>query len=330
MADRLAILGEHEVGHGERGYRLTAMSLAGGLRELLRPPPHRGPLIAAGGVALGVGLALTFVRLLDQRRPLGDRRCCSSAARCCTGSARRRPTRTASRPRTSRCCSATGLPLLYAGLFTLLNGTARTRTPGRSLVTAVVVGGARALAGAGAQQRDLAADGRDPRRRRARRGLGLAVRRRSPQRRTAGCWSLYAAGLVLASLALREPARRHAEVLIDAAGLAIASIGVLGSSATTAAPAFFEVVLLGAGLGLVAFGALDRSPGPAYLGVLNLLLFIAAAATAATRSSCGRSCCSRGGVIMLGRRPAPAPPAPARARSLPGGRRAAGRARGRR
>src|SRR4051794_11941980 len=28
------------------------------MRELLRPPPHRGPLIAAGGVALAVGIAV--------------------------------------------------------------------------------------------------------------------------------------------------------------------------------------------------------------------------------------------------------------------------------
>ena len=32
------------------------MSLA--VRELLRPPPHRGPLIAAGAVCLAVGVAL--------------------------------------------------------------------------------------------------------------------------------------------------------------------------------------------------------------------------------------------------------------------------------
>ena len=36
--------------------------------------------------------------------------------------------------------------------------------------------------------------------------------------------ALYALALVLCGLALREPARRHAEVLIDAAGLAIAWI----------------------------------------------------------------------------------------------------------
>src|SRR3954451_19015673 len=36
-----------------------------GPRELLRPPPHRGPLIAAGAVPLTVGLALTDLRLQD-------------------------------------------------------------------------------------------------------------------------------------------------------------------------------------------------------------------------------------------------------------------------
>src|SRR5215208_436932 len=33
------------------------------LRELLRPPPHRGPLIASGAVALTVGVALEQLRL---------------------------------------------------------------------------------------------------------------------------------------------------------------------------------------------------------------------------------------------------------------------------
>jgi len=44
------------------------MNLAG-VRELLRPPSHRGPLIAAGAVALGVGIALEEIRLADK---LGD------------------------------------------------------------------------------------------------------------------------------------------------------------------------------------------------------------------------------------------------------------------
>ena len=34
--------------------------------ELLRPPAHRGPLIAAGAVVLAVGLALEELRLGDE------------------------------------------------------------------------------------------------------------------------------------------------------------------------------------------------------------------------------------------------------------------------
>ncbi len=89
----------------------------------------------------------------------------------------------------------------------------------------------------------------------------------------------YAIGLLLCSLSLREPARRHGEVLIDAGALAIAAMALISSIEPFALgldglPGFWEVVLLGSGFGLVAFGALDRSTGPAYLGVVNLLLFI--------------------------------------------------------
>jgi len=133
---------------------------------------------------------------------------------------------------------------------------------------------------------------------------------------------IYAGGLVLGSLALREPAPRHAEVLIDAAGLAIVTIGlptILGGGVPP--PPFFEVVLLGAGLGLVAFGALDRSPGPAYLGVVNLLLFIASAADGDTLLV-WPLVLLLGGVIMLGaglrpRRPLPPEPDPYRMGDAP-------------
>jgi hypothetical protein len=96
-----------------------------------------------------------------------------------------------------------------------------------------------------------------------------------------------ACGCVLASLALREPAPRHAQQLVNAAGLAIATIGVLAgapfvfgdeSVVIDALPGFWEVVLLAAGLGLIAYGALDRAPGPAYLGVANLGVFLTSAA----------------------------------------------------
>jgi hypothetical protein len=125
---------------------------------------------------------------------------------------------------------------------------------------------------------------------------------------------VYAAALVLFSLVLREPAPRHGEVLIDAAGLSVVFIGLVcyrdGSNG------LWEVVLLGAGLGLTAFGALDRSPGPGYLGVINLVLFIAVA---------GRFwpiVLLAAGVLMLvaglrPRRPLPPEPDPYRAGEAP-------------
>jgi hypothetical protein len=89
-----------------------------------------------------------------------------------------------------------------------------------------------------------------------------------------------ALGLVLGSLALRARAPRHAEVLVVGAGLAIlaiglqSSVGLLDGAGGPPLPNFWELVVVAAGCGLVAFGAVDRSPGPAWLGVANLLVFV--------------------------------------------------------
>src|SRR4051794_16965958 len=40
--------------------------MASSLLELLRPPPHRGPLIAAGAVLVTVGVALEEIRLASK------------------------------------------------------------------------------------------------------------------------------------------------------------------------------------------------------------------------------------------------------------------------
>ena len=92
---------------------------------------------------------------------------------------------------------------------------------------------------------------------------------------------------MLVSLVLRAGRPRHAELLVDAAALAILAIGVqallgvvigrlapFGEVPATPLPGFWELVLLAAGFGLVAFGAVDRSPGPAWLGLFNLLAFV--------------------------------------------------------
>ena len=82
-------------------------------------------------------------------------------------------------------------------------------------------------------------------------------------------------------------------------------------------------MLLGAGFGLVAFGALDRSPGPAYLGVLNLVLFILAVDGSETATLYWWPLVLiAGGASMLlaglrPRRPLPPEPAPYRAGEAP-------------
>jgi hypothetical protein len=101
---------------------------------------------------------------------------------------------------------------------------------------------------------------------------------------------LSAAGLGVGALWWRDLRRRHAVSLIDVAGLAIV---VLGSSVlfenTFAAlfsdesggvhggPAGWELVLLAFGFGLLAYGAVDRERVVAFLGAVNLGLFVAVA-----------------------------------------------------
>jgi hypothetical protein len=94
--------------------------------------------------------------------------------------------------------------------------------------------------------------------------------------------------LVLAALALRDRLRCESVYLVDAAGVAILVLGLsfIGAlfglltfvGAPSGAPGSgWKLVLLAAGLGLVAYAGVDREPGPAYLGVAILLLFTALA-----------------------------------------------------
>jgi hypothetical protein len=97
----------------------------------------------------------------------------------------------------------------------------------------------------------------------------------------------------LAALGQRDRRRRHAVALVDAAGLAGILIGltltpaigshltfVLGSGArldeigTDGAATGWALLLAAAGFGLIAYSSVDREPGPAYLGVANLALFV--------------------------------------------------------
>jgi hypothetical protein len=109
----------------------------------------------------------------------------------------------------------------------------------------------------------------------------------SPEGPTTIRWLLLASAvaLVLAALARRERERPESVYLIDAAGVAILVLGLsfVGALFTvlgflglpTGAPGSgWKLVLLAAGLGLVAYASVDRESGPAYLGTLVLLLFV--------------------------------------------------------
>ncbi|MGN6188270.1 MAG: hypothetical protein ACTHOE_05190 [Conexibacter sp.] len=112
----------------------------------------------------------------------------------------------------------------------------------------------------------------------------------APEGPTTIRWLLLASAvvLVLAALARRDRERRESVYLVDAAGVAILVLGLsfLGAlfgvltfvGAPGGAPGSgWKLVLLAAGLGLVAYAGVDRESGPAYLGTLILLLFVALA-----------------------------------------------------
>jgi len=133
--------------------------------------------------------------------------------------------------------------------------------------------------------------------------------------------------LVLLSLVLRGGRYRGSVLLVDLAGLLVLALGLslvgllgvftfgrpFGEGAGTA----WEVVLLIAACGSIAFGAVDRQPGPAVIGVAILATFV----VLATTTSDGAETIVYwpilllllgGGVMAAGMRPRrPLPPEPA-------------------
>jgi hypothetical protein len=90
---------------------------------------------------------------------------------------------------------------------------------------------------------------------------------------------LLVAVYVLAALWRRDRERRHAVQMVNAAGLAVLALEVTFLSGlltlfgpAPASPGFgWALVMLAAGFGLVAYAAIDREPGPGYLGVAVLV-----------------------------------------------------------
>jgi hypothetical protein len=240
----------------------------------LTPHPHRGDLIAAGAVPFVLGVLLVNVRLdatwgtLEGERPRSYQQVLLLAGQALGFVTLVRLAQVLGAD------SPLGSPgsRLWIFLVVAVGGfwIARTR---RSAVCALVA----ALAGIAA-------------------AVAFVDWAFSPEGAGTLRWVLLALAivLVLAALARRDVDRRESVYLIDAAGVAILALGVtfLGAAVITytslprVALAFFgipigvpgggwKLVLLAAGLGLVAYAGVDRESGPAYLGTSILLVFVA-------------------------------------------------------
>ena len=270
-------------------------ALAGRGLAALTPHPHRGDLIAAGAVPLALGVLLIDVRL-DATWGTGvflvlDALACALVL----GMGLLAP-REEERPRAyQQVLLLSGLLLGFAALVRLAQvlgaDAPLTHAGSRTWIFLVVTAGAAWVA-------------------RSRRSAICALIAAvagivavvsfvqwafAPHGPGTLRWMLLAAAiaLVLAALARRERARRESVYLIDAAGIAILALGATFFGAAIAAYtpipqaalAFlgipsavpgggWRLVLLAAGLGLVAYAGVDREPGPAWIGTLVLLLFV--------------------------------------------------------
>jgi hypothetical protein len=261
------------------------------LLELLRPPPHRGPLIAAGAVLLTLGLGLVELRLGGSIAVGLQLLFLAVASAALLGLGVQAPTEEGRPPAYQSVLLVCGLLVLYPALLRL--SKVLGAGPGQLTTGAVVWTGAvmtvvsaaiaaRCRAAICALIAAVAA------------GVTVVEAVRwifDPGSFTGSRWLLLVLAVVLVLLALwlRGRLPRHAELLIDGAALAIlaiavqaigasvlGSLGLFGGSPVAPLPAFWELVVLAAGCGLVAYGAIDRTWGAAWLGVANLVAFLAA------------------------------------------------------
>ena len=263
-----------------------------GLLDLLRPPPHRGPLIAAGAVLVTLGIALEEVRL-DDKLPTGVHLLILALA---AGAIYALGVQVVQQGRPYAFQSVLlvcGLLLLFPALLTLADvlGADFDEFPAGALVwTSLLYAGAALYPAVARGSSICALIGAL--------ALGLAamafanwVFGANSAETYRWLLALAAIAYVVVCLALRGVAPRHSEQMANAAGLAVLILGLtailpvataflfpFGAPAAGPLPNGWELVVLAAGCGLVAYGAVDRAPGPAYLGVANLALFLVSAA----------------------------------------------------
>jgi hypothetical protein len=251
------------------------------MRELLHPPAHRGPLIAAGAVVLTVGVGLEQIRVSPGAGVQLVIAALLAATLLWLG-LQARP-EGGHPPAYQSVLVVCGLLVLYLALLRLADVLGAEFDgadfpAGAFFWTALVQAGASAYASARRNSAIAALIA----------AVALAIALLSgwqwlfePESVTPFRWLLLllAIGFGLASLPLRGVSLRHAVQMVNAAGLAIlviplVQLGGLFSLAIPSLPGFWELVVLAAGFGLVAYASADRAPGPAYLGVANLAAFV--------------------------------------------------------
>jgi hypothetical protein len=253
----------------------------GPVGELLHPPAHRGPLIAAGAVVLSVGVALEQLRV----SPGAGLQLVVVALLAITllWLGVQAPLEGGRPPAYQSVLLVCGLLAAWVALLRLADVLGADfggdEVPaGAFLWTGLAE---TALAAAVAARRSSAVAALI-----ASVALGVSVLALwrwlfDPESVTPYRWLLLLMAIAygLASLPLRGASLRHAEQMVNAAGLAVLVIPVLqvlagGLLSVDALPGFWELVLLAAGFGLVAYATADRAPGPAYLGATVLAVFV--------------------------------------------------------
>ncbi len=270
-------------------------ALAGKGVAALTPHPHRGDLIAAGAVPLALGVLLVNVRFDGQWANGILLALTALACALVLGMGLLAPLE-GERPRSyQQVLLLAGLLLGFVALvrFARVLGAGNPLgAPGSRLWIALVVTVGAAWVARTRRSAICALIG-------ALGGivavLSFVAWAFSPHGPATARWLLLALAiaLVLAALAWRDVQRRESVYLIDAAALAILALGLtfVGAAVVAFTPvpravlAFvgvptgapgggWKLVLLAAGLGLVAYAGVDREPGPGYLGALILLLFV--------------------------------------------------------
>jgi hypothetical protein len=273
------------------------MSRRDELLDLLRPPAHRGPLIAAGAVLFTAAIALEEIRL-DDALPNGIHLVIVAAsAALIFGLGLQAQPEGGSPAAYQSVLLVAGLLLLEGALLELaeiLGADFFDGFPAGAVVwTSLLLCGAALYP---AVRRNSAICGMVA-------GIALAAAILAAANWIFGAdsqtfyrWLLLALAVayVLAALVLRGGSPRHGELTIITAGLGtlaiagVASIGAVvgeltgfGSGDEGFLPGFWEFIVLAAGCGLIAYGAVDRVPGAAWLGVAHLAAFVGAASAGA-------------------------------------------------